>query len=335
MIAVTGATGFIGSHLVAELIRRKTQVVALYRSVQSQQRTISILEHNNISSEQTSRFLIWRKADILDFFSLVETFKDITAIYHCAGFVSFNQKDKTKLFNINVKGTANVVDAALENNVKKICHVSSISALGEPEGNELIDETCPWEKSDTPSNYSKSKHLAENEIWRGGAEGLKVAVASPSVVLGETVDFSGNGSFFKVIKNGLKYYTQGSTGFVDIKDVIKALIILMEGEFHEEKYIISSENISFKDLFTTIAKLINKNTPNKKADNFSLKLAMLLSQAGSFFTRKPAVLTKEVVRNSTSICLYNNQKSVEKLGLQYTPIKETLKRLSEHYKKLS
>lgn len=331
MIAVLGATGFIGSHLLAYLLDDGAEIVAVYRNKASIAKSEKILQLYNIGNDRIQRQLKWAYADISDIFSLKKIFENVTYIYNCAGFVSFCPSDKESLFETNVKGTAAIVDAALETGISKICHVSSIATLGSlPEG-ELHDETIIWNGNKNRSFYSITKHLAENEMWRGAAENLPTVIVCPSIILGEKSVHDPGNAIFRSLKNRLSFYSKGAAGFVDVKDVCKAMMRLMQSEIIEEKLIISGVNLSYHDLFSRIARSYGRKSKLKKAPSILLSLTWRFLWLCSLVNRKKPTITKETVRSSKSTCFYSNSKSVEILGLKYTPIDETIARLTKFY----
>jgi dihydroflavonol-4-reductase len=134
----------------------------------------------------------------------------------------------------NVEGTANLVNAALEKGVRKICHVSSVAALGRLDEQQLITEETNWVPSKKISGYSESKFFSEVEIWRGIEEGLNAVIVNPSIILGPANWETGSAKMFKTVWDGMKFFTRGVTGFVDVRDVVKAMILLMDEQYFEK-----------------------------------------------------------------------------------------------------
>ena len=213
---VTGGTGLVGSHLIKALLHEDKKVKALYRKT--------------IPQFEGSSKVIWVQGDVLDVFDLDKAMEEVEHVYHCAAVVSFHESSKHEMFKINVDGTANVVNACIDNSVKKLCYVSSVAALGKvPEGHE-IDETSEWNNDKSNSNYSKSKHFAEMEVWRGIGEGLNAVIVNPSIILGAGDWSKGSSGIFKTAYDEFPWYTEGVTGFVDVEDVVRAMIGLMNSD---------------------------------------------------------------------------------------------------------
>ena len=238
-IFVTGGTGLVGSHLVEQLVKNGIAVKAAYRT--------------HIPDIAGKEKVEWVKGDILDVLFLEEALQDINHVYHCAAIVSFNPKEKYKMFATNVEGTANVVNACIRAGVKKLCFVSSVAALGKLKKQGEIDESVLWSEETNNSNYGKSKYLAEIEVWRGIGEGLEAVIVNPVIILGKGNWNEGSSKIFKTAYEEFPWYTEGYTGFVDVKDVVQIMIQLMESGTSGERFIVSSENIQYKDIFSRIA----------------------------------------------------------------------------------
>ena len=218
MILVTGASGLVGSQLVKELMKTGKKVKALYRS------SIPVIEGaDNIE---------WVRGDILDVVALEEAMVGVQQVYHCAAIVSFNPKNKAALHQTNVEGTANVVNACLNANIQKLVFVSSVAALGRIREDTPINETMNWSEETSNSEYGKTKYFAEMEVWRGIGEGLDAVIVNPVIILGSGDWEKGSSELFKSAYDEFPWYTEGSGGFVDVVDVVKAMILLMESNYY-------------------------------------------------------------------------------------------------------
>ena len=183
MVLITGATGLVGSHLALHLLENNERIRAIYRTKTSIEKTKSLFKL--YGKESLFEQIEWIEADINDIPSLEIAFKGVEYVYHCAALISFDPKDEKKLRKINIEGTANIVNFCLAFNVKKLCHVSSIAALGDlMEHETLITEETIWNPEKHHSDYAISKYGAEMEIWRGLQEGLPVVIINPGVILG-------------------------------------------------------------------------------------------------------------------------------------------------------
>lgn len=311
MILVTGGTGMLGAHLIENLHKQGKQVRAIYRSA-----IHPMLEY---AAE-------WVQTDILDVIALEEAMKDITHVYHCAGDVSFNPKHKRQLYQINVEGTANVVNACLDAGVKKLVHVSSVAALGKIRPGQVIDETMNWTEEASNSEYGKTKYLGEMEVWRGIGEGLSAVIVNPSIIIGHHGDWDkGSMAIFKSVYNGFPWYSTGVTGFVDAEDICKIMIMLMESNVSAERFIVSAENKSYQDLFFMIADAFEKKRPYKRVTPFLASIVWRVEKIKSWFTYKDPLVTKETAATALAVSNFDNRKLLETLSdFRYMPLKESI-----------
>ena len=315
MILVTGATGLLGSHLIKELSESEEKVRAIFR------KSIPVGYPANIE---------WVEADILDVISLEHAFEDIDHVYHCAGAVSFNPKQKEQLYKTNVDGTANVVNAAIDAGVKKLLYVSSVASLGRIREHEIINEKMQWTEETSNSEYGRSKFLAEMEVWRGIGEGLNAVIINPSIILGAGDWNNGSTQLFKSAYHEFPWYTEGISGFVDVLDVVHAMKILMSGKSSGERFIISGDNKSYKDIFTNIALEFNNKPPFKKVTPFIASIVWRMEAIKALITGKNPLLTKETAITAQAKVNFDNSKfTYYAVNFEYTPIENTIKRVCE------
>ena len=313
MILVTGATGFLGSELVRQLLQQGKPVRALKR-------------HNSVIPEILSKqpSINWFNGDILDQYDLTEAMEGITQVYHCAALISFRKEDKKKLLQVNVEGTANLVNICLENNIQKLVHTSSIAAVGQNKNGEPSNEDDHWQYSKKQSNYAISKYEGEMEVFRGIAEGLKALVVNPSIIIGKNAGQTGSGQLFARVRKGLKYYPTGSCAVVDVEDVARIMIQLMESDINKGRFIVNSENISYHDLFSSIAKAYDKAPPSFRLSPWMLKSGYRASSIAKALTGKDYGLTKEMVNSAFSTTKYSNKKIIEALNISFKPLQSSI-----------
>ncbi|WP_342329679.1 NAD-dependent epimerase/dehydratase family protein [Pedobacter sp. FW305-3-2-15-E-R2A2] len=322
MILVTGATGFLGAELIHQLTGQGTKLRALKR------------EHSVIPDLIKDNPLIeWAVADINDLSTLDTAFEDIHQVYHCAAMISFDPKDKAKLLKVNIEGTSNVVNLCVENQAR-LLHVSSVAALGNAKKGQLITEKDFWEYDSKAHSYAISKYEGEMEVWRGIAEGLEAVIVNPSVIIGGAAGFQGSGAIFKLVKEGLSFYTKGATGIVDVQDVAKSMIALMNSKITEERFTISAENYHYQRFFGEIAKGFGVKAPAKEAKPWMLGIAWRAAKLASLFTGKPAALTSDAARSSLNESLYSNKKIIETIGITFKPLDQTVAETCQALKQL-
>lgn len=327
MILVTGASGFLGKHLIDALREKGVPTRALY--------------HSNPPKEEPSHSNIeWRSCDLLDIGVLLESMEGVETVIHTAAIVSFDPRKKQEMIDLNVNMTAQVVNAALDKNINRLIHVSSIAALGRAlqPGQKIyddaieIDEESYWVESKNNSSYAKSKYLSELEVWRGMAEGLNAVIINPSLILGEGDWTKGSAQLMDVVAKEFPWYTNGINGWVDVKDVVKAILLLTDSPKKDTRYIINNGNYSYKNIFSQMALLLNKKTPHRKANPWITEVVWRIELLKSRILKKEAVITKESARTAQTKCLYNNQKFLKDFPqFKYTPIETTLRRMAKAY----
>lgn len=331
MILVTGGTGLVGSHLLFKLTQKGHRVRAIYRNQKKIESVKHVFSYYTENIESSFSKIEWVEGDITDIPKLTEAFKGITQVYHCAAFISFDPNYYHSLRQINIEGTANVVNLCISNNIEKLCYVSSIAAIGNEPSNKLITEESPWNKDEDHSVYAITKYGAEMEVWRGCQEGLDVVIVNPGVIIGSGFWRFGSGSFFKRIYKGLKYYTTGTTGYVDVEDVANIMNLLMEGNIKNERYIVIAENLSFQSFFTKIANTLHVEPPKKKASPFLLQIAWRMDWLRSKLKGKHRRLVRHSVNSIQSITNYDNSKVKQDLNYTFNSVDSAISSTSQHF----
>jgi len=333
MILVSGGTGMLGAHLLFELVNNGEKVRAMKRPSSYMDTVKTIFSYYHSDPESVFDKIEWVDADILDIDSIQSVMHDIDEVYHVAAIVSFRPSDKVKMIKNNVDGTANMVNIALENKVLKFCHVSSIAALGISEENSAVDEETFRKPDENYSGYSISKYRSELEVWRGISEGLNAVIVNPSIILGPGYWKTGSPSLFYNIWKGLKFYTSGVTGYVDVHDVVEIMIRLMKSSVQNERFVVSSENLTFKDFFTTLAEALSKPKPTILIRPFMLNIAWRLEYLRSKFTGFVPLITKETALSASAISEYSNKKVCDRLDFKFKPITESVNNVAKLFVK--
>lgn len=321
MILVTGATGFLGSELIRQLLLRGEKIRAIKRDTS---RIPPILADQ--------KDIEWFNADILDYFALLEAMDGISHVYHCAALISFHPKDKKEMLKVNVEGTSNLLNICMEKNIRRFLHVSSIAALGESKKGKLITEKNHWEFGSGQSAYSISKYKSEMEVFRAAAEGLNVVIVNPSIIIGKNAGIEGSGQLFESIRSGLNYFPGGSCGYVDVSDVAKTMILLMESTFSDERFIINSENLTYREFFLNIALKFGKEPPAIALKPWMMYVAWLATRLITLFTGKRFGLSAETVRSAFKKQMYSNEKIKKALNFNFKPVDESISEICLHIK---
>lgn len=330
MILVTGGTGLVGSHLLYDLVKRDLPARALRRKKSNVDEVRKIFSYYSENAEELFSKIEWVEGDLLDVFSLEEAMKEVTHIYHCGAIVSMNPKDGKRMIHNNVTGTANMVNIALEKQIQKFCYVSSVAALGIELGKEISEETY-WNEKTNFSVYAISKYLSENEVWRASQEGLNMVIVNPTIVIGPGNWRRSSGIIFKAANKGLRWYTSGGIGYVDVRDVIKAMLLLLESEIKNEKFIISSENLPYRKFTELVHASMGKPFPNKKAGELILEIVWRIDKIRSMLSGSTHILTKEIARYAVMNLSYSNAKIKKELGIRFIPVAQAVKDTAKHF----
>ncbi len=309
MILVTGGTGLVGSHLLYHLTTKNDEVLAIFRSEESKNKVKNVFSLYTPDFENQFQKIIWQEADITEITSLEKVFSShqISQVYHCVAMISFDENDYQKMRQINIGGTANIVNFCIDFSVKKICHVSSIATLGSSIKQKIIDEENQWNNEDEKSEYAITKNGAEMEVWRASQEGVEVVIVNPAVILGSGFS-NGSSAIFTRIKNEFKFYTKGITGFIGVADVVKAMILLMNSDVKNERFVLVSENKSFKDVLFLIADTLKVKRPNMEISKMAMSIFWRLDWLVRKITRKKHNFTKEMARSANKKSCYSSEK---------------------------
>jgi dihydroflavonol-4-reductase len=323
MVLVTGGTGFLGSYIIKELVERNYPVRAIRRSTSKVPFYIPARIFEKVE---------WVEADILDPGSLEEAIAGSDAVIHSAAMISFHKADKKKMYQVNVQGTANVVNAAIEKNISRLVHISSVAALGRSKTGGHVNEERKWQESNVNTQYAISKYKAEMEVWRGIGEGLNAVIINPSTVLGYGDWDTSSCRIFKTIYDEFPWYSTGINGFVDIEDVARTTVLLMQSDIKEQRFIANGENWTFQQLFNTIADGFGKKHPYRRATPLLGHLAWRLEKFKTLFSGERPLLTRETARVANSYTFFESDKLLKALPqFSFTPLQESIQKTCEKY----
>jgi dihydroflavonol-4-reductase len=329
MIFVTGGTGLVGSHVLLNLAQQFKEFKALKRASSSLDVCKSIFTYYN-AAELFSK-INWVDGDVNDIPSLEEGMKDCNLLLHCAGIVSFSPSDIELLKKVNIEGTANVMNIALSSGIKKAGFISSIAALGRNSTIGVVDEECHFKPTKLDSNYALSKYFSEQEVWRASAEGLSVIIVNPSVILGFGDWTKGSSQIFEKIYKGLKFYTSGSTGYVDVVDVAESVVQLLFSDVKNERFIVNGANLKYRDCFDRIAVALGKKKATIKVTTFLKEIAWRGEAVKSLITGKTPLITEETTNSSMTDSTFSTTKIKKRIGFQFTNIDVTIKKYANWF----
>ena len=330
MILVTGASGLLGSHLILALLKNGYQVKALATAETSKNKALQTFKAYN-ADEVLFNKVTWCFGNITDSEFLFEILEGVDYVYHCAAVVSFSPKDIENMNHINVKGTEALVNMCLLRKIKKFCHVSSVAALGKNTDSDVITEETHFVNSPQNSNYGISKYNAEREVWRASEEGLQVVIVNPSVILGPGDWLTGSSNMFSSAYKGLKYFSDGVTGFVDVRDVAAIMIKLMESNINHQRFIVCAENLPYSEVFNQIHDNFGKKRPSIKASIFLAAIVWRIEKIKALLTNTNPLITRETVIAAFQKVHFSNQKVKTALKHEFIPIKKSLETICKIY----
>lgn len=323
MILVTGATGLVGGNLIWQLLQDNSRVAAIRRPSSNLRPLHAIFGFYTSSPGEYLDRIDWLTANVLDENSIRRAMKGVSTVYHCAAVVSFD-KNAENILDVNVTGTRNVVRAALDNKVSKLCFVSSIAACGKASGNEPVNESSVWTDTESRSLYSRSKYYSEQEVWKGIENGLNAVIVNPGVILGVSGTDSGSSRLFSQVRKGLMFYTNGGSGYVDVRDVVKAMILLMQRDISGERFILAGENCSNKEILCWMADGFGKRRPFIGIGKRMFLCAGFLAEVmGKVFHFHP-LIDRATARTATNREYYSSSKIEEATGFGFNSIENTI-----------
>jgi nucleoside-diphosphate-sugar epimerase len=330
MILVTGGTGLLGSHLLFDLVSTGRQVRALKRPGSDTERVRHVFSYYSPDADTLFGKIDWVTADLLDYGAMEDALEGIEEVYHAGAVVSFYPADHKKMLKVNIEGTATLVNLSREAGVKRFCYVSSVATLGRAENSGDSDEETYWVPSRRNSVYSISKYGAEREVWRAMEEGLNALIINPSVILGPGF-WHDNSGLFRLVHNGLAYYTRGVNGYVDVRDVSHCMILLMEGGHFGERYICSAANLSYQSLFEMMARHLGKPAPHVHVAPALTSVAWRVEAVRAFITGSKPEVTREMATTAAQIYTYSNEKIRRVLGFSFRAVEDSIREISEYY----
>ncbi len=332
MILVTGGTGLVGSHLLYHLSLNNDRIRAIHTQNSNLNAVKKVFGHYTKEAEALFNKIRWVEADLNNIPELEVAFDKITRVYHCAAMVSFVASDYHNMRRVNIEGTMNIVNLCIANHVKKLCYVSSVAAIEKGQNGVLVNESDNWNNENFKSGYAITKYGAEMEVWRASQEGVPVVIVNPGVILGSGFWHKGSGKMFSKVNKGLKFYTEGVTGFVGVQDVVNVMQRLMDSNISNERYILVAQNLSFKVVLSMISEALGKEKPRIRVSKWMGEIIWRLEYIRSKITLSTPLLTKYSARSSVSDHPYDASKIKNELDFEFEDIASSVQRTAEHFK---
>ncbi len=333
MILITGATGLVGSHMLYELTSSGFNIKALRRKTSNLETVKETFKCHTDHYNTLIDKIEWVEGDINNKDSLEKITDNINTIYHCAAKVSFSKYDRELIHKTNIEGTRNIVDICIKKNIR-LCFVSSIATMGDAENPyKYITENTPRKENGIHSEYSVSKYLSEKIVTSAIKNGLNAVIVNPSVILGFGHWTSGSSLLISTVAKKILFYTKGRTGFVDVRDVCRAMRLLTESNITGERFILNQGNYTYKELFILIAQYLQVRKPFIHATPLLTELAWRTGAFIKLITGKEPAITKETSRSSHNISFYSGEKIKNYLpDFKYTSFEKTIQDICSCYK---
>jgi len=307
---VTGGTGFLGSHVVRALAGRGDELRLLVRPT-------SRLE--GLSGVEFER----AEGDVVDRESLRRAMEGVQRVFHVAGITSMRDRDRERVFQVNVAGTRHVLEEAQRAGVERVVHTSSVGAIGPARAGETADESQPFTGGRLGNTYINSKHEAELEALRHAERGLPVVCVNPSFVLGPD-DPGGGGTSNQLVRRFLlrqiPVYIDGALNIVDVRDVAAGQLLADDKGRVGERYIVGGRNFTLDRLLADLSRISGVPRPE-------LRVPGVLALAGiEVASRTPLPIPTSVdeVRSGMEWWTYRSDKAERELGYRARPHEETL-----------
>jgi nucleoside-diphosphate-sugar epimerase len=323
-VAITGASGVVGSAIVKRLSEENMRTRSIIRSAAAP---------GLLSPLKNSTEIV--EADILDMAGLIKAVDGVDAVVHAAGLVSFNPRRKNRIFDINVQGTRNIVNACLVHNTNKLVHVSSVAALGKQKTGTIIDEDTRWISGTATSDYSHSKYLSELEVYRGQEEGLNVSIVNPSVVLAAGDGQRSSSRLLGYVWRQRPFFTDFQLNYVDARDVAEIVIRLLKGDFNGERFIANAGTVPVKKVFQLIAERFKKRAPGIRIPHALARAAARLEEIRTLISGGEPVISRQSLRLLNEEVVFENEKVKKVLGMEFQTLENTLDWCCDDFKNLS
>ena len=333
MVLVTGATGILGRVIVLDLLKQGKTVRATKRPSSNVEEVRKSFAFYTEQPDYYFDKIEWVDCDFEDIHSLEAAVKGISEVYHCAAKVSFHPKDKEEMYQTNIEGTKQLLYACQNSSVTKFCFISSIAVLDGVNDVGEMDEDSDFNSKLEHSAYAKSKHFAEMEVWRASAEGLKVVIVNPGVIIGSGNWNSSSGELFEKLQK-TPFSFSGSTSYVDVRDVSKIAVTLMDQEVFDQRFILVSEAKKISE----VASFVRENTglgTVKVLSNSILKIGVFLNAILGWAFPIFRLMNKVNIEALTSNNKISNKKIINQLDYQFIPVMESLKFHLNNYTKKS
>lgn len=313
LVLVTGATGFLGAHVVHSLLRQGDEVRALVRPDSPR---------NHIRKLGVD----WVEGDLLEPESLLRACAGVQGVVHCAALVSYWSRQDAQQRRVNVEGTVSLLEAAHDAGVGRLVHVSSAAAVGARRSGEILDEGAFWELESERIPYVRSKRRAEERVLAAAWGGLPAVVVNPSTILGPRLDGRPPSPLITGIMRGrLPWIPPGGVSITDVSEVAAAIVRALRAGRPGERYLLAGHNLTWEQLYAAIAEYADGRVPRRKLGPRRLRWLELQAAVKDRLRLARPPWTPELYRSYGTYAWYRSDKAAAELGYEVRPLKRIIR----------
>ncbi len=319
---VTGGTGFIGANVVRALLQRGTEVRALVRP-RSDTRNLDSLDVELVAG------------DLRDRGSLEAALEGCDTVYHVAAMYTLWTSDPRQIYESNVTGTVNLLEAAGMAGVQRIVYTSSVATIGLPKDSTPGTEVVPLQPDELISDYKRSKYLAEQEVLRYAQRGLPVVIVNPSFPVGPwDIKPTPSGQIIvNFLRGKIPAYVDTGLNVVDVEDVAIGHILAAEKGRIGERYILGHANLTLLEMFQLLEEVSGVRSPRVRIPyGFAYLSACVSEFVANVITHKPPFVTLSGVKLSRKRMFFDASKAVHELAFPQTSAVEALRKAVQWFR---
>jgi dihydroflavonol-4-reductase len=319
---VTGGTGFVGANVVRALLKRGAEVRALVRP-RSDTQNLDSLDVELVAG------------DLRDRSSLEAALEGCDTVYHVAAMYTLWARNPREIYDSNVTGTINILEAAGQAGVQKVVYTSSVATIGLPKDGTPGNEDIPLAPEDMVSDYKRSKYLAEQEVLKYARRGLPVVIVNPSLPVGAwDVKPTPSGQIIvNFLRGKIPAYVDTGLNVVDVEDVAIGHVMAAERGRIGERYILGHANLTLPELFQLLEQISGRRAPHVRIPYSVAYLSACVSECvARTITHKPPFVTLAGVKLSRKRMFFDASKAVRELGLPQTPAIEALSKAVQWFR---
>ena len=314
-IFVTGATGFIGAALVRELLDQDCEIKALVRAGS---------DRRNLHGLDVELF----EGDLRDGPSLAKGLAGCDTLFHAAADYRLWTNDPESMYEANVKGTRNILEAALKGGISRVVYTSSVGTLGNPGDGTPGNEDTPVSFSEMVGHYKKSKFLAEREAESFIPRGLPLVIVNPSTPVGRLdIKPTPTGKIIvDFLNRKMPAYLDTGLNLIDVEDCAKGHVLAARSGRVGEKYILGNRNMTLQQIFDMLEEISGIPAPKVRLPYTPILIAAYLNEAISRVTRRAPLIPLAGVRMAGKYMYFDSTRAIKELGLPQTPVQSALEK---------